>query len=97
MENIKEDTNRAMTLAGWTYLGIFIPILGILFFALSRSRISPYKSQELDKYYETRHESIRRISDFGLMLTILVAVFWFLLWLSSNSTDTGTSTYYQSY
>lgn len=87
----KKDLNRANNLATWSFIGIFIPILGFVLAGLSRSYL-----KELPPSLEERR--VRRKSGISILLSIvamllgivLTVAFYVILQQPNNTADTTT-------
>ncbi|HEX7368609.1 MAG TPA: hypothetical protein VF261_03040 [Candidatus Saccharimonadales bacterium] len=63
---------KAQSLAYWSFIGLLIPLLGVILGALSRSRLRSLVSNDPDERAELEH--VWRVASwgFGLSVTLLV-------------------------
>lgn len=69
-----QELQRARSLAGWSYAGIFIPILGWILGAMSLSALKHIEPKTPKAAQRIR--SVKNLAEGGLCLTSMVVVLW---------------------
>lgn len=68
----EDEFYKAQALSYWSYVGLLIPVVGIILAILSRSKISGVVGSNDDEQYDLDHT--RRVAMGGLIVSIVVLV-----------------------
>lgn len=73
----REDANKALSLAMWSYLGLIVPLIGLILGGYSLSLV---KGLPTEGKIGRKVKSARRHSKVAIFLSILIAVSWGVLY-----------------
>ena len=73
---ITQRIDKAHGLAAWSYLGIIIPLIGIILAGYSQSIINSIDREKASKHDVGRIKGIQSLGSVGFILSIIVTIIW---------------------
>lgn len=87
---LQKQFRRAQLLARWSYIGIIVPILGLVFGELSRAMIKDLPNNNSEKCRRVNNLALGGSIISGIILAVSILVVWVVLTSTEPKTEQNT-------